>query len=162
MSFKSDSDLTQKIKEAKLVIDLPSKDWSLADKQNIPSNGMTVYFYSRKSILDSKSINVVPFISIIIEDVQKDLDITKYAIAKNITTPFKTIEVLTPENGKLQYSNSIGFKGSYVGKYDIDHTIFVVYAIKKGKGFHMICDVTTELVDKVESEFLSTVLSIRE
>jgi hypothetical protein len=151
--------LTQELKEAKIKIDLPNDSWFLADKQE--NNGMTVYYFKRQPIEDNEERKIIPNISVIIEDVDKDLDAVTYSALKRSRVNFEVLEVFTHESGQIKFQNAIGYKGKYVDKGGLDHTIYIVHGINGKKGLQFICDVTTNILDKVENEFLVTLKSIR-
>jgi hypothetical protein len=156
--LKTDN-LTQDLKEAKIKIDLPNDSWFLADKQE--TKGMTVYYFKRKPIEDNEGRKIIPNISVIIEDVDRDLDAVTYSAMKRSKVNFKVLEVFTHESGTIKYENAIGYKGSYVDKNELDHTIYIVHGINGKKGLQFICDVTTNILDQVDNEFLTTLKSIR-
>ena len=151
-------ELTQELKEAKIKIDLPNDSWFLANKQEI--NGLTIYYFKRKPIEDSEGRQIIPNISVIIEDVDKNMDAITYSALKRSKVSFEVSEVFTHENGKINYENAIGYKGKYVDK-GLDHTVYVIHGINGKKGLQFICDVTTNILDKVDGEFLTTLKSIR-
>ena len=49
----------------------------------------------------------------------------------------------------------------YTDQGGLDHTIYVVHGINGTKGFQLICDVTTNIHDKVVDEFFHTLKSVR-
>src|SRR6478609_4488787 len=135
-------ELTQELREAKIKIDLPNDSWFLANKQEI--NGLTIYYFKRKPI----------------EDIDKNMDAITYSALKRSKVSFEVSEVFTHENGKINYENAIGYKGKYVDK-GLNHTVYVIHGINGKKGLQFICDVTTNILDKVDGEFLTTLKSIR-
>lgn len=158
LGLRSD-ELTQELKEAKIKIDLPNDSWFLADKQE--NKEMTVYYFKRKSIEDNDGRQIIPNISVIIEDVDKTLDAVTYSALKRSKVNFEVLEVFNHDSGPIKYENAIGYKGKYVDKYDLDHTIYIVHGINGTKGLQFIFDVTTNILDKVDNEFLATLKSIR-
>lgn len=158
LAFKAD-DLTQDLKEAKIKMDLPNDSWSLADKKN--ERNMAVYIYKRQPIEDAEGRQIIPNIAVIIEDVEKDLDVIAYTALKRSKVSFEVLKVYTHHEGQIAYENAIGYKGKYTDKGGLDHTIYVLHGINGRKGFQLICDVTTNIHDKVEAEFFSTLKSIR-
>lgn len=153
------SELTQHLRKAKVKIDLPNQSWFLADKQE--NNGMTIYYFKRQPIEDSEGRQIIPNISVIIEDVEKGLDAVTYSALKRSQVSFEVSEVYTHEGGQFDFQNAIGYKGKYVDQAGLDHTVYVVHGINGKKGLQFIFDVTTNILDKVDSEFLTTLKSIR-
>ena len=151
-------DLTQEFDEAKVKMDLPNDSWSLADKR---SGSMTAYIFKRQPIEDSSGRQIIPNIAVLIEDVDKKTDAITYSASKRIKTPFEVSDVFTHEKGTLMFKNAIGYKGKYVDQGGLEHTVYVVHAINEKKGLQIICDVTTNILDKVEPEFLAALKSIR-
>jgi len=158
LGIKTDT-LTENLKEANIKIDLANDSWFLADKQE--TRGMTIYFFKRKPIEDNEGRQIIPNISIIIEDVEKNLDVVTYSALKRSKVNFKVREVFTHDNGTIKYENAIGYKGSYVDKNELDHTVYIVHGINGEKGLQFIFDVTTNILDQVDNEFLTTLKSIR-
>lgn len=155
----STSELTQELKEAKIKIDLPNDSWFLADKQE--NKAMTVYYFKRQPIEDDDGRKIIPNIAVIIEDVDKDLDAVTYSTLKRSKVNFEVLKVFTHEGGQIGFQNAVGYKGKYVDQGGLDHTIYIIHGINEKKGIQFICDVTTNILDKVESEFLVTLKSIR-
>ena len=153
------ADFTHDLKEAKLKIDLPNDSWSLTDKQD--NNGMTVYIFKRQPIEDSEGRQIIPNIAVIIEEVDKKLDAVTFSALKRSKVNFEVAEVYTHEGGQIGLKNAVGYKGKYVDKGGLEHTIYVVHGINDRKGLQFICDVTTNVLAQVESEFLTTLKSIR-
>lgn len=150
--------LIQDIKEAKIKIDLPNSEWFLADK--VEKNDLVVYMFKREPIEDKEQRQIIPNIAVIVEDVDENLDVIRYSVIKRSQTPFDVDEVITPQSGKILFTNAIGYRGHYK-KNELHHTIYIVHAINDGKGIHVIMDVTTNILDKVDVEFLSAIKSIR-
>lgn len=151
--------MTQELKEAKVKIDLPNDSWFLADKQE--NKGMTIYFFKRHPIEDDEGRKIIPNISVIIEDVDKGLDAVAYSAMKRSRVNFEVLEVFTHTNGQIEFQNAVGYKGKYVDTGGLAHTIYVVHGINGKKGLQFICDVTTNILDQVDNEFMATLKSIR-
>lgn len=146
------------INETKLAIEMPNEDWKLADTQ---TNGdKKVYYFKRTPITDSQNRQVIPNISIIVESNQ-GMDVVTYSAMKRIEMPFEVLEVFIPANINMEYENAIGYKGVYDDKFGA-HKIYVIFLNNKKKGLRIICDVTEELFDQVEPEFLDALTSINE
>ena len=152
-------DLTQELKEAKIKIDLPNDSWYLASRQEVKE--MVVYNFKRTPIEDNDGRQIIPNISVIIENVDEDIDAVTYSALKRSKVNFKVSEVYTHEGGRIGLQNAIGYKGTYTDKGGLDHTVYIVHGINNKKGIQLICDTTTDILDKMESEFLMTLESIR-
>ena len=153
------SELSHELREAKIKIDLPNESWFLADRQE--NRGMTIYYFKREPIEDSEGRQIIPNMSVIVEGVSKDLDAVTYSLLKRSKANFEVLEVYTPDGGQIEFKNAVGYKGKYTDQGGLDHTIYVVHGINGKKGLQFICDVTTNILDQVESEFLVTLKSIR-
>jgi hypothetical protein len=152
-------ELTHELKEAKLLIDLPNENWFLANKQE--SNGRIVYFFKREAIEDAEGRKIIPNIGVVIEDVEKDMDAVRYSALKRSAASFEVLEVFTHESGRLKFQNAVGYKGKYVDRYELDHSLYIIHAVNSGKGIQLICDATASVMEKVEGEFKKTLMSIR-
>ena len=153
------AELTRKITEANIEIDLPNDSWFLADKQT--QNGTGVYFFKRNPVADSEGRQIIPNIAVIVEDVEEGTDAIAYSALKRLNVGFKVLKVHTHEDGLINFQNAIAYKGSYVDQGKLDHTIYIVHGINGDKGLQIIFDATTDVFDKVEGEFLTTLKSIR-
>jgi hypothetical protein len=89
------------------------------------------------------------------------MDAVTYSALKRSKVNFEVLEVYTHEGGQIGFQNAIGYKGKYVDNGGLDHTIYIVHGVNGKKGFQFICDVTTNILDKVEDEFFMTLKSIR-
>jgi hypothetical protein len=146
------------IEEAKLSLKLPNEKWELKDK--VDQNGMQVYFFKREPVKDSLGRDVIPTISVIVEDVNKNLDAVTYSVMKRGQVNFKVMEVFIHEDGLIDFKNAIGYKGKYTDKYG-DHTLYVIHAINNNKGLQIIFDVLTVLFEDLDPEFKITLKSIK-
>ena len=156
--FKSDA-LTQDIKEGGVKIDLPNDLWSLSDKQK--KNSMAVYIFKRKPIGDPDGRQIIPNIAVIVEDVDKNMDAISYSVLKRTNIHFEVVKVYTHEDKLIDFENAIAYKGTYVDKGDLEHTIYIVHGINERKGLQFIFDTTTNVLSQVEGEFLASLKSIR-
>lgn len=149
--------LIQKIKEADILIKLPNNQWLL--DQKIDRNGFTAYIFNRTVIIDSLGKNISPSISIVIESIDKNIDLVNFSVIKRTKRPFEVEKVFNYETGLINYKNAVGYQGNYFDGDD-KHTIYVVHAIKNGKGIQIICDATTSVFSQINDEFLLTLKSI--
>lgn len=152
---------TEKLTEADIQFDLPNKQWALKDKQE--NNNMLVLFYKRQPITDKSGRQIIPNIAFIVETVPDTTDLVVWSMQKRSLKPFEVKEVITCNSkpAKLKHKYAIGYKGNYTDKGGIEHTIYVVHLIHKGKGVQIFLDITAELFPKYESEFLKTIGSIK-
>jgi len=146
------------IKEASLSFKLPNDKWELKGKQD--KNGKQVYFFKRESIKDKLGRDVIPNISIIVEDVDKKLDVVTFSALKRGQVNFEVDEVFIHEKGIIDFKNAIGYKGRYTDKFG-EHTIYVLHAINKKKGLQIFFDVLTGVFEELDSEFKFTLKSIK-
>ena len=146
------------IKEANLSLTLPNDKWKFFKSQD--ANGVQVYLYNREAIKDSSGYNVIPNISVVIENVDKKLDAVTYSIMKRSQVKFKVDKVFIQKDGIIDLKNAVGYRGRYTDKFG-EHTIYVIHAINRGKGIQVIFDVLTTLFDKLDPEFKVTLKSLK-
>jgi hypothetical protein len=146
------------IEEAKISLNLPNEKWELKDKVN--QNGMQIYFFKREPVVDSIGREVIPNISVIVEDVDKNLDVVTYSAMKRSKVNFEVLDVFTQDEGLIDIKNAIGYKGKYVDQYG-DHTVYVVHIINNKKGLQIFFDVLTGLFNELDNEFKLTLKSIK-
>jgi len=96
-----------------------------------------------------------------IEEVENGTDAITYSALKRIKLNFEVLEVFTHESGEINFQNAIGYKGKYVDKAGLDHTLLIVHGVNENKGFQIICDATSNIMDQVEKKFLVSLQSIR-
>ena len=92
-------DLTQNIKEAKIRIDLPNASWSLSDKRS--EGDMSVYIFKREPVIDADGRQIIPNIAVIVEEVEKDLDVVEYTALKRSKVSFEVEKVYTSHDGTI-------------------------------------------------------------
>ena len=122
---------------------------------------MVVYSYKRKPITDSLNRGIVANVSVLIENVEKGLNVISWSAARRQQVPFQVTKVLTKDKGNLSAYHAIGYEGSYVDSKKINHRIFIVYAIHQNKGVQMICDATESVWPMVAPEFRSAIKSLQ-
>lgn len=122
---------------------------------------MVVYSYKRKPITDSLNRGIVANVSVLIENVEKGLDVISWSSDRRKQVPFQVTKVLTKKKGNLSAYQAIGYEGSYVDSKKISHRILMVYAIQQKKGVQMICDATDSVWPMVEPEFRSAIKSLQ-
>jgi len=150
---------TYDLKEGGISIDLANDAWSLDTKQN--QSGTIVYWFKRQPVEDSQGRQVIPNIAVLIEEVGDDVDVVTYTAMKRSRVAFDVQEVFTHEGGRMTFKNAIGYKGTYTDRGGLDHTVYIVHGLNEGKGLQVICDTTTDILDRLDDEFLLTLKSIR-
>lgn len=146
------------IKEANVSIQLPNNKWELKDKQE--RNGMFIYSFKREALKDTLGRDIIPNISVIVEDINKNLDVVTYSIMKRSQVSFQVDDMFIHEDGILDFKNAIGFKGRYTDRFG-EHTVYVIHAINKKKGLQIFCDVLTGLFDQLDPEFKIALKSLK-
>ena len=146
------------IEEAKISLELPNESWELKNK--VDQNGMQIYFFKREPVIDSIGREVIPNISVIVEDVDKNLDVVTYSMMKRGQINFEVIDMFIHDSGLIDFENAVGYKGKYNDQYG-EHTVYVVHAINNKKGLQIFFDVLTGLFDNLDDEFKATLKSIK-
>jgi hypothetical protein len=151
---------TDTIKEGNIVFQLPNNNWKLKDIQK--DKGETFYNYVRKPVTDNEGRLIIPTITFITEKIPLNVDIAKFADKQKANAPFKITEEFNNKNviKKIKINNAIGWKCLY-SQDNVAHTIYFVHLINKDKGIQVLMDITSELFEKYENEFIDAMLSIR-
>ena len=147
------------LKEAGMQFSLADSSWQPGTRQE--SGSMIVYSYKRKPITDSLNRGIVANVSVLIENIEKGLDVISWSSERRKQVPFQVTKVLTKKKGNLSAYQAIGYEGLYVDSKKISHRILMVYAIHQSKGVQMICDATDSVWPKVEPEFRSAIKSLQ-
>lgn len=148
---------TAKISKTKLEFDIPNDKWAfIEDKSN---DLQTIQFFKRTPIVDEQQRHVIASIAIITE-ANVSYDVVTYSALKRSEMPIDIEEVFIPKDIKMKYKNGICYKGIYEDKSGL-HRIYYIFLINNGTGVRVICDVTAELFEQVEPEFLLALKSIR-
>jgi hypothetical protein len=145
------------IESAKISLELPNNKWELKDK--VERNGREIYYFKRDPIKKSDGVNVIPNISIIVEDLKETIDVVTYSAIKRGQVHFDVIKTFIHEDGVITFKNAIGYKGKYNDVHG-EHTVYVIHGINNNKGIQIIFDVLTELFDHLDPEFKVTLKSI--
>jgi hypothetical protein len=146
-----------------LLFKLPNNEWNAVVR---PSPGQ--YLFKRNPITDSAGRRIIPAIMIYTEDAAGyKQDITIFSSQK--MQPFLDRGVKVPKilswqdkDYPLTFKNALFMRGTYSdGK--IDHIIFMIYIIDKhDQGIQVYMDMTREIASKYESEFWTTIRSLKE
>jgi len=153
-----------KILEASMFLKLPNDEWNLAHQSN---GGTTQYIFKRNEITDSNGRKIVPAIMLYIEDATKyNGDATLFSINKR--TPFmeKGIKInttLIQSNAAypLNYKNGMFMKATYSANEE-EHIFYMIHFITdNNKGVQLYMDMTKDIAGEYESEFWTTIKSIK-
>ncbi len=147
-----------------LIFVLPNNQWKLAVYDSV-KNG---YVFKRTPITDSAGRQIIPAISIYSQDATAyKQNVTLFSIKK--MKPFlqagvKDLTFLIQENKDypLTFKNAIFVKGNY-SENNVEHIIFMIYIIDKfDTGIQVYLDMTKSISAKYESEFWTTIRSLKE
>jgi antitoxin component YwqK of YwqJK toxin-antitoxin module len=151
--------------EAKISMALPNSQWSLINKD---SGKITSYVFKREEVEDDKGRKIIPAITLVIEDAGKyNQDAVLYSSWKEkpfIERGVKIDEIATWEskNYKISIKNLLLYKCHYTEK-DFDHLFYMIHMIsKENKGVQIYLDMTMDIAEKYEAEFLKTINSLEE
>ena len=153
------------IEEANMFLRLPNTDWNLTDKVD---GDLTQYYFKRSPITDKNGMEIVPAIMVFVEDASKyEQDVTLYSIWKRKPFMEKGIKIEETliqdnENYPLTYKNAYFMKCSY-STNGLDHIFYMIHIInKENKGIQIYLDMTKDIATEYESEFWTTIKSIKE
>ena len=146
-------------KEAHIKLNIPNSHWHLQPREE--KNGFIIYVFKRDPIKDSSNRNIIANAAVVIEKIDPQTDVVTYSINKRAAGAFRVIEMFTHEDGKITYLNAVGYKGSYIDKNTLSHTVYVVHAVDKDKGLQIILDATTEVFPELDAEFSQILKSIK-
>jgi|GEM_PF-1928063 len=150
----------QTITEADIKFSLPNDKWHL--HSNNTDNYPHVYTYKRAAIIDKSNREVIPNISLIIENVPDTTDIVVYSGYKRERLKFTVEDAFSALSnpGLLKHKYALGFRGNYTDSKNLPHTIYYVIYIHKGKAVQLVCDVTTELFAACKGDFDAVIRSV--
>lgn len=152
------------IPEASIFLKLPNDEWNLANQSN---EGITQYIFKRNEIIDPDGRKVVPAIMLYIEDATEYKgDATVYSISKR--TPFmekgikiETTLIQSDKNYPLSFKNGYFMKATYSSE-GLDHILYMIHLITDDDiGVQIYMDMTTDIAGEYESEFWTTIKSLR-
>lgn len=153
------------IPEASIFLKLPNDEWYLANQSN---EGMTQYIFKRNEIIDPEDRKIVPAIMLYIEDASNYKgDATIFSIAKR--TPFmekgikiETTLIQSDKNYPLSFKNGYFMKASYSSS-GLDHIFYMIHFITDDdNAVQIYMDMTKDIAGEYESEFWTTIKSLRE
>ncbi len=73
----------------------------------------------------------------------------------------KVAQTFINGDGIINFSNAVGYKGSYVDGNSLTHIVYVIHAINGDKGIQLILDTTSETFSLVNPDFLAVLKSFR-
>lgn len=153
------------IEEANMFLKLPNSEWKLTEKIE---GTTTQYYFKRNPVIDKNGLEIIPAIMVFVEDASKyEQDATLYSAWKR--KPFmeqgvKIDEILIHENENypLPYKNAYFNKCSYTSE-GFDHVFYMIHILNKDdKGIQVYLDMTKDIAEDYESEFWTTIQSIKE
>ena len=146
-------------KEGNIKLTIPNAHWHLQPRQE--QNGFIVYVFKRDPIVDSSNRNIIPNFAVVIEKIDPKMDLVTYSVNKRGNAAFTVTKMFIDKDAIINFTNAIAYKGVYIDKYSLNHTVYVVHAINKGMGLQIILDTTTQTFPSVDPEFLQILKSIR-
>jgi hypothetical protein len=149
------------IANIKLTFELPSTAWKRHPGLGPPKEGVTQVGFERDPVFDDQGNGVKPFCGITSEPVPREIrDVVKYSLSWRLRVPFKVDEVFSHEDGTIQVKNAIGYRGhtEYGGQ---EHTLYVVHAVFRDRGFVVVCDSTKSVFAQVKGELDAFLKSMR-
>jgi hypothetical protein len=66
------------------------------------------------------------------------MNLINFSTLKRTRRPFEVERVFNYETGQVKFKNAICYQGNYVDD-NIKHAIYILHAIKNGKGIQLIC-----------------------
>jgi antitoxin component YwqK of YwqJK toxin-antitoxin module len=154
------------IKEAKIFLQLPNDNWSLADQSG---KELVQYIFKREEIVNSSGKAIVPAIMLYIEDAKSyDGNLVTYSLQKRLAFAKKDIKInnkiLIPSDKEFPFpsvKNAMLITASYSDK-GLDHIFYMVYIItENNKGIQLYMDMTKDIAGEYEKEFWTTLQSIK-
>lgn len=145
------------VENTNLIIDFKNNNWHLIKPETTKDYSVNTF---KRIPIKEKNRDVIPNISIMIEDITSDNVIT-YSTLKRMNIPLDVIKVLTAEKGDLSLKNSIGYIGNYKYENGENHTIYLIHAIVDNKGIQLIFDTTENSYKEIANEFKEILKNIK-
>lgn len=159
-SFKTE----YQIKEANLFLKLPNDEWKLDEQSD---EGIIQYTFKRNEVVDPDGNKIVPAIMLYIEDASKfNGDVTMFTMQKQqqfIKAGVKVDRMLVQdqEDYPLTFKKGYFIKSTYSSN-GLDHIFYMIHIITEdNKGIQLYLDMTTGIESEYESEFWTTIKSLR-
>ncbi|MCC6299738.1 MAG: hypothetical protein IT314_10600 [Anaerolineales bacterium] len=139
----------------------PSSDWDVNPYRHESKADAEVISFWRKGILDSSGREIVPVLGIVVGEVPEKSDIVEYSAFWRANFPKHQVDdIFTKDDGLINLPYAIGYKIRYTDQYSIEHTIFLIHAIKEKTSFQISLDSTTEMFPQFEGDFIKILKSI--
>lgn len=148
-----------RIEEAGITIELPSDKWTYGGNET--KDSILTHYFDRESLpykYRNYKQNISASISFSSESIG-EMDAVSFSAMKRIATPFEVLEVILPKDLGMSFDNGVGYKGKYADYYGI-HTIYIFHLKNNDIGITVMCDISDDLFDKINPEFISTLNSI--
>lgn len=165
ISKQIDDKLSYTLKDAGISFSLPNDNWFLSNKETADRDWF--YSFKRKPILGSKGQDIIPAIVVKFADASQYKGNVK-AFASDIKKEYlnngfhidREFDNLAKDY-PINYKNSYMLKGSH-SENGYDHILYMIYIInKKGMGIGIFLDMTKDITPTYESEFWTTMRSIK-
>jgi hypothetical protein len=139
----------------------PSSDWDVNPFRHESKSDAEIISFWRKGILDSSGREIVPVFGIVVLEVPENSDIVEYSAFWRTNFPNHQVDdIFTKDDGLINLPYAIGYKIRYTDQYSIEHTIFLIHAIKEKFGFQISLDSTSEVFPQFEDDFMKILKSI--
>lgn len=150
---------TTRFSESGVKFTLPSKAWSVKDK-DVQKDSYTYITYQRDSSGTNGKCSLLPSLTILIENVSESTDILAYSAKKRSRLTVKVEKMLTYRDG-INVQNGIAYKGNYTDKNNVDHVQFLLLILNMNKGMEITLDAPTVCGQQLEQEFAALIASFQ-
>ncbi|MEF3692019.1 MAG: hypothetical protein V3574_03125 [Candidatus Moraniibacteriota bacterium] len=135
-----------------LSFQLPSENWEFDEMDESEDN--VVYFFTNKNGYKNSDGEIIyPSIGFMFEELEEEVDAIYYSM-KFEKYNKNTKSYFTNEDGLIRLKNAFGIvavQSEYNGGKE--HTMKIVYAVNKKNGIFIVMDSTTDVFEKVETDF---------
>lgn len=150
---------------AKLEYRFPGTAWTPEPPKS--NNGVRAWGFSREPIDDAAGRHVIPYVAIIVEELDAPTDVVVYSLQKRLKTPFKADRVFNwQDEPRLLLKNAVAFEGnvSYPDSADpktlLLHRLVILHAVQGRYGIMVIADSTDSVYATTHDEFLELLWSL--
>jgi hypothetical protein len=148
---------TTRFSESGVKFTLPSKAWSIKDK-DVQKDSYTYITYLRDSSGTNGKCTLSPSMTILIENVSESTDILTYSAKKRSRLTVKVDRMLTYRDG-ISVQNGIAYKGYYTDKNNVEHVQFLLLILNMNKGMEITLDAPGTCGQQLEQEFAALIAS---
>lgn len=152
------------IPHSRLHLQLPNNKWKLFPGSDTAGGE---FIFKREPVIDSQSRSIIPAIMVYVEDAKRyEGDITIFSINKQASFQKRGVKL-----GKIQFGSGkdcplaypgIMYRSTYTQE-GLDHIIYMIYLIdRKHHAIQLYLDMTKDLGQQYEEEFLTTIRSVKE